>query len=54
MFDADVKYFFFGIKVHPQVRRFQMKGLIGIGFGVNGGCRGEWLEMEHFLGVDCI
>jgi hypothetical protein len=49
-----VNIYFDNTKLHRWIALFQMKGLIGIGFGANGGCRGEWLEMERFLGVDCI
>jgi hypothetical protein len=31
-----------------------MKGLIGVGFGVNGGVWGEWFGKRRFLGVGCI
>jgi hypothetical protein len=31
-----------------------MKGLIGVGFGANGGFGGEWFGMREFLGVGCM
>jgi hypothetical protein len=43
-----VNIYFDNTKLQRGIALFQMKGLIGIGFGVNGGDRGEWLEMELF------
>jgi hypothetical protein len=39
-------------KIHRLITLFQMEGLIGIGFGVNGEVGGEWVEIGRFLGVD--
>jgi hypothetical protein len=42
------------VKVHRWVRRFQMEGLIGIGFGANGVVGGGWYFFKVELGVSCI